>query len=157
MHVAHRANRLPHGRDLNVGTTPPPNREKKTVFVAMPFAEEFEDVYQFGIYAAVRRCGYICEKVDESVFAGSIVERIMDGIRNAEFVIADLTLERPNVYLEVGYAWGMNKPVILRGPRRPAAAFRPEPSQMPLLQEHRQAGGVAGKDGAGHVRPGGEA
>jgi hypothetical protein len=86
---------------------------KKSVFVAMPFSEEFEDVYQFGIYGAVRKCGYVCEKVDESVFAGSIVERIMDGIKNAEFVIADLTMEKPNVYLEVGYAWGTQKPVLL--------------------------------------------
>ncbi len=99
---------------LNVGTQPataPATR--KSVFVAMPFAQDFEDVYQFGIYATIRRCGYICEKVDESVFAGSIVDRIMDGIRNAAFVIADLTLEKPNVYLEVGYAWGTNKPVLL--------------------------------------------
>lgn len=99
---------------LNVGTTPAAEPVKKrSVFVAMPFAEEFEDVYQFGIYSTIRKCGYICEKVDESVFAGSIVDRIMDGIRNAQFVVADLTLEKPNVYLEVGYAWGMNKPVIL--------------------------------------------
>jgi hypothetical protein len=99
---------------LDVGTAPArePAR-KKSVFVAMPFAEDFEDVYQFGIYSTIRRCGYICEKVDESVFSGNIVDRIMDGIRNAEFVIADLTLEKPNVYLEVGYAWGMNKPVLL--------------------------------------------
>lgn len=94
----------------------PPEPEpgkKKCVFVAMPFSEEFEDVYQFGIYGAVRRCGYVCEKVDESVFAGSIVDRIMEGIRGAEFVIADLTSERPNVYLEVGFAWGLGRPVIL--------------------------------------------
>jgi nucleoside 2-deoxyribosyltransferase len=37
----------------------------------------------------------------------------MEGIKNADFVIADLTLERPNVYLEVGYAWGLQRPVIL--------------------------------------------
>jgi hypothetical protein len=99
---------------LNVGTTPAAQPvKKKSVFVAMPFAEDFEDVYQFGIYATIRKCGYICEKVDESMFAGSIVDRIMDGIRQAQFVIADLTLEKPNVYLEVGYAWGMNKSVIL--------------------------------------------
>jgi hypothetical protein len=89
----------------------PPRR--KSVFVAMPFADEFEDIYQFGIYAAARRCGYVCEKVDESVFAGSIVDRITEGIRQAEFLIADLSLERPNVYLEVGFAWGLEKPVIL--------------------------------------------
>lgn len=99
---------------LNVGATPPAAlAKKKSVFVAMPFTEEFEDVYQFGIYSTIRRCGYICEKVDESVFSGSIVDRIMDGIRNAQFIVADLTLEKPNVYLEVGYAWGTNKPVIL--------------------------------------------
>jgi hypothetical protein len=86
---------------------------KKSAFVAMPFAEEFEDIYQFGIYGAARRCGYVCEKVDESVFAGSIIDRITEGIRNAEFLIADLSLERPNVYLEVGFAWGLQKPVIL--------------------------------------------
>lgn len=103
-------------------TAPPPRAvarpeaeaaQKKCVFVAMPFTEDCEDVYQFGIYNAVRRCGYVCEKVDESAFAGSIVDRIMDGIRNASFVVADLTLERPNVYLEVGYAWGLGRPVIL--------------------------------------------
>jgi hypothetical protein len=99
---------------LDVGTAPALEpATKKSVFVAMPFADEFEDVYQFGIYSAIRRCGYTCEKVDESVFAGSIVDRIMDGIRNAEFVVADLSLEKPNVYLEIGYAWGMNKRVIL--------------------------------------------
>ena len=86
---------------------------KRFAFVAMPFAEEFEDVYQFGIYGAVRRCGYICEKVDQAAYAGSIVERITEGIRNATFVVADLSLERPNVYLEVGFAWGLNRPVIL--------------------------------------------
>jgi len=99
---------------LHVGTKPAAEPAKrKTVFVAMPFANDFEDVWQFGIYSTMRNCGYICEKVDESLFAGNIVERIMDGIRNAEFVIADLSLEKPNVYLEVGYAWGMNKKVVL--------------------------------------------
>jgi hypothetical protein len=99
-----------------VGTFTPARSEperKKSVFVAMPFAEEFEDIYQFGIYAAVRRLGYVCEKVDESAFTGNIVERIIEGIKNAEFVIADLSLERTNVYLEVGFAWGLNRPVIL--------------------------------------------
>jgi hypothetical protein len=88
-------------------------QRKKSVFVAMPFTEEYEDIYQFGIYAAVRRLGYVCEKVDESTFTGNIVDRITEGIRGAEFIIADLSLERPNVYLEVGFAWGLQKPVIL--------------------------------------------
>ena len=90
-----------------------PAETKKRVFVAMPFQEDFEDVYQFGIYSVIRSLGYVCERVDESIFAGNIVERIIEGIRGAEFVVADLTNERPNVYLEVGFAWGLDRPVIL--------------------------------------------
>ncbi|MGC4121002.1 MAG: hypothetical protein QM765_41780 [Myxococcales bacterium] len=86
---------------------------KRRVFVAMPFTDGFEDVWQFGIYETVRRCGYVCERVDESAFAGAIMDRIQDGIRAADFVVADLSEERPNVYLEVGYAWGIGKPVVL--------------------------------------------
>ncbi len=92
---------------------PPIELKQRSVFVAMPFSEEFDDVYQFGIYATVRRCGYACEKVDQAMFTGSIVDRITEGIRAADFLIADLTDERPNVYLEVGFAWALKKPVII--------------------------------------------
>jgi len=86
---------------------------KKRVFVAMPYADEFENVYEYGIYPAVRDCGFICEKVNEVHFTGDIVSRIRQGIETAALVIADLTGARPNVYLEVGYAWGRGAPVIL--------------------------------------------
>lgn len=34
-------------------------------------------------------------------------------LKHAQSFYGDLTEERPNVYLEVGYAWGLNKPVLL--------------------------------------------
>jgi len=86
--------------------------KKERIFVAMPFAEEFQDVYQFGIYEPVRQCGYICERVDEASFVGDVLRQIHDGIRNAKLVIADLSGARPNVYLEVGYALGQDVPVL---------------------------------------------
>ena len=79
----------------------------------MPFSEEFEDVYQFGIYQVVRQFDFVCERVDESVISGSIIDQIRDGIQSAEFVVADLSGERPNIYLEVGYAWGLQRKVLL--------------------------------------------
>jgi hypothetical protein len=85
---------------------------KKHVFVAMPFSEDFQDIYEFGIYEPIRRCGYICERVDEPSFTGDILQRITDRISTAEFVVAELTGARANVYLEVGYAWGRAIPVI---------------------------------------------
>jgi hypothetical protein len=85
---------------------------KKHVFVAMPFAEEFQDTYEFGIYGPIRRCGFICEKVDEALFTGDILQRILQRISTAEFIVAELSGARANVYLEMGYAWGKNIPVI---------------------------------------------
>lgn len=85
---------------------------KGHVFVAMPFAPEFEDVYEFGIYGPVRAAGLVCERVDQASFTGDILTKIKERIATAEFVIADLTGARPNVYLEVGYAWGKETPVV---------------------------------------------
>jgi hypothetical protein len=85
---------------------------KRHVFVAMPFSEDFEDVYEYGIYTPVRNCGLICEKTNEMAYTGDILHRIREKIETADLVVADLTGARPNVYLEVGYAWGKGIPVI---------------------------------------------
>jgi hypothetical protein len=87
-------------------------RERPHIFVAMPFSDEFEDVYQFGIYEPVRRSGFICEHVGQAAFTGDVLQRIRDRIASAKLVIADLSSARPNVYLEVGFAWGQEVPVI---------------------------------------------
>lgn len=68
-------------------------------------------------YAAYRQAtkefGYICERVEDQNTVGRIVPRILAQIRESAFVIADLTDLRPNVLFEVGYAIGLDKPVIL--------------------------------------------
>ena len=37
----------------------------------MPFSEEFQNVYEFAIYPAVRNCGFVCERVDEAHFTAT--------------------------------------------------------------------------------------
>jgi hypothetical protein len=101
--------RVPGVRPTVLGT---PTVGKRRVFVALPFSEEFQNVYEFGIYPAVRDCGFICERVDKVHFTGDVLGHIRGGIEAADLVIADLTEGRPNVYLEVGYAWGKGVPVI---------------------------------------------
>ena len=46
-------------------------------------------------------------RVDENVGSGFIIQEIKDLIEQAEFIIFDLTKERPNVYYELGYAHGV--------------------------------------------------
>ncbi len=86
---------------------------KSHVFVAMPFAGEFDDTYHFGIQNAVRTAGFVCERADRAAFVGDLVQWILNRIRTSSLVIADLTDANPNVYLEVGYAWGCGVPVVL--------------------------------------------
>ncbi|PTL85798.1 hypothetical protein [Vitiosangium sp. GDMCC 1.1324] len=87
--------------------------DKPHAFVAMPFAPEMEDVYHYGIQGPVRAAGLLCERVDQAMFEGAIIQRIKERIDTAKVVIADLSMSNPNVYLEVGYAWGRGRPAIL--------------------------------------------
>ena len=94
-------------------TAGPQSLTKPHVFVAMPFDRDFEDVYVFGIQSPVHDAGYLCERVDMDTFTGDILDRIKSRIASARLVIADLTGANANVYLEVGYAWGLNRPTVL--------------------------------------------
>ncbi|MBM3130176.1 MAG: hypothetical protein FJ009_16315 [Chloroflexi bacterium] len=86
---------------------------KPFVFVAMPFDEKMDDVFHYGIQGAVNSAGYLCERADMSSFTGDIMDWVKKRIRNASFLVADLTNANPNVYLEVGYAWGCGIPTVL--------------------------------------------
>ena len=86
---------------------------KQHVFVAMPFAEEMGDLFHYGIRQAVNSSGYLCERIDEVPSVGDVLPKIKELIKSATFVVAELTGSSPNVYLEVGYAWGCGVPTIL--------------------------------------------
>lgn len=89
------------------------SRNKPHIFVAMPFSRDMEDVFVFGIQGPINGAGYLCERVDMATFTGDILDRIKARIETATLVVADLTGANPNVYLEVGYAWGKNRPTLL--------------------------------------------
>jgi hypothetical protein len=96
---------------------------KPRAFVAMPFREDMDDVYHYGIQEAVKKAGFLCERADLSAFTGDVMQWVRDRIRSATLVVADLTGANPNVYLEVGYAWGCEKPTVLLAKDRPPSEF----------------------------------
>lgn len=67
----------------------------------------------YGIYQAINSVGRLCERVDLTPAGGDVLERIKEQIKSAGFVVAELTGARPNVPLEVGYAWGCGVPTVL--------------------------------------------
>ena len=83
-------------------------------FVAMPIDKndhQLVDVLD-AIKEAAKQCNVIAERVDEVESNERITDRILDSITKAEFVIVDLTKERPNVFFEAGYAHGLGKVAI---------------------------------------------
>jgi hypothetical protein len=86
---------------------------KPFVFVLMPFAKEFDDLYQLGIKACCTEAGAYCERVDETYFEEGIVSRIYNQISKADIIVAEMTGRNPNVFYEVGYAHALGKRVIL--------------------------------------------
>jgi len=100
-------------RRRTVGVAGVESEAKPHVFVAMPFRKDMDDVFYYGIQGPVRHAGYLCERVDQEVFTGEIMERVRKRIETSAVVIAELSGANPNVYLEVGYAWGKERPTIL--------------------------------------------
>lgn len=87
---------------------------KNFAFVAMPMNPDdhhLGDVLD-AIKEAAQRCDVQAERVDDQMSNDRITDRILESIRKAEFVIADLSNARPNVYFEAGYAHALGKTPI---------------------------------------------
>ncbi len=93
------------------------------VFVAMPFDKSLDVHFHYGIKAPVNASGYLCERMDHIHFMGDIMEWMKRKIETATLVIAEMTGANPNVYLEVGYAWGKDRPTLLLAKSSEELAF----------------------------------
>jgi hypothetical protein len=84
------------------------------VFVMMSFAEKghLKDAYNT-FKRVCKEFGFNAFKVDQHLDANQrIVPNIIESIRRAAFIIADVSDPRPNVYFELGYAQALGKEII---------------------------------------------
>lgn len=85
---------------------------KPSIFVAMSFGKEMVEVRKV-IMGVIEEYGYNAMLIDIKEHNNQIVPEILFEIEKSTFVIADLTEHKTGVYLEIGYALGKQKEVIL--------------------------------------------
>ena len=87
--------------------------QKGYLFVIMPINGDplLEDTFD-AIKTVSEKLNLNAERIDD-IPSKIISEKILSSIRIAEFIVADVTLERPNCYYEVGYAHALGKNTIL--------------------------------------------
>lgn len=79
-------------------------------FVIMQIGNaELDRMYERVIVPALAACGVAARRVDRHNRGGLLLTEIAEFIEDSEILVADLTNERPNCYLEVGYAIGVGK------------------------------------------------
>jgi hypothetical protein len=81
--------------------------EEGLVFVIMPLqGQEMTDAYT-AIKDECEKLTLSAKRIDENTGSGLVILEIIDLIESSEFIVCDLTNERPNVYYELGYAHGV--------------------------------------------------
>lgn len=97
---------------------------KLKAFIIMDFSEEFEYIYTEVINPVCKSLDIECYRADEYNYPGSIIKDVLDSIRDSDIIIADITPDNPNVYLEVGYAYALEKnPILLMNKDREKLPF----------------------------------
>lgn len=90
-----------------------PELKRNRIFVAMPFANEYLDSYNYGIVPALDALGYAHFKADNEISNKDIMCKICGEIQSCSLAIINISGINPNVMLEQGLAYGLGKPVII--------------------------------------------
>ncbi len=92
-------------------------QKNNTAFIIMPIDPSKPDLIDVlnSIKETCSKFGISAVRADEIEHQQQITDVVLRQIRECEFLIADLSLERPNVYYEIGYAHAIGKrPILIR-------------------------------------------
>jgi len=104
---------LPHAPEANAeDRTRSLRKGAAFIIMAMNLHPETEDACE-AIKAACNRFGIRAVRADDIRHSGLVIDVVYDLIATSEFLIADLSWERQNVYWETGVARGLKKQPIL--------------------------------------------
>jgi hypothetical protein len=81
-----------------------------SAFIIMQIGNaDLDKVCETAFVPALKACRLDAKRVDKHNEGGLLKSEIIRFIESSEIIVADLTNERPNCYLEVGYAMGVDK------------------------------------------------
>ncbi len=95
------------------GTASADDDFKCHVFMIMPFAEEFNSIYQDYVKPTVEDLGLTIKRGDDFFSHHDIIDEVWSAIYASQIVIADCTGRNPNVFYELGIAHTLGKIAIL--------------------------------------------
>jgi nucleoside 2-deoxyribosyltransferase len=86
----------------------------QSCFVIMPFRPELAFFF-LTIRTTIQQAfpNVVVQRGDDTVLTITILEKIVDFIRQADVIIADCSGRNPNVFYELGIAHALKKPVLL--------------------------------------------
>lgn len=90
-----------------------PNYQSNHIFIAMPFANEYLDSYNYGIIPVLSALGFEHFRADNEISSKDIMCKICKEIQSCRMAIINISGLNPNVMLEQGLAYGLGKPVII--------------------------------------------
>lgn len=85
----------------------------QSVFVIMPFASTFTDVWLGAIDKAAKELNLNPIRVDMIDRSSNITDDIVDSIRQCHVAVIDVSDNNPNVMFELGYALALEKPAVI--------------------------------------------
>lgn len=89
------------------------NNDQISVFIIMPFSEEWSDDVLMAIKDTCNALNINVFRADELLGSYLIIDDIISSIKKSDIIIADITVRNTNVYYELGYAHALNKNTIL--------------------------------------------
>jgi hypothetical protein len=87
--------------------------DSQQVFVGMPFRDEFEDAYQYGIHRPLEELGFKVWRADEEPKNIDLMCKICEGLQSSRYAVLNISGWNANVLFELGLAYGLGRETLI--------------------------------------------
>lgn len=103
----------------------------KKCFVIQPFDEKFDKRFEDVFKPAINNADFEAYRIDNDLSVDILIDDIEKGISECAICFAEITTNNPNVWYELGFAFALNKDVVM------VCSKEREDSKFPFDIRHR--------------------